>query len=171
MANDETPLKSNLRDRIATALESAEREDSDSIRSQTLRLLDCAIRDRDVSARGRGECDGCPDVVVRDVVETMAQQLRISAAEYEQAGRIDDAERERDELAVISEFLPKPLEGEALESAVQAVVDDLEASKLKDVGRCMQALKDRFPGRIDPAHAGKLVRNSLMNPNSAEASQ
>jgi len=164
MANDETPAKSILRERIETALEIAERDNPDSVHAQTLRLLDCAIRDRDVSARIRGECDGCPEDGVRDVVETMAEQLRVSAAEYEEAGRIEEAERERDELAIVEAFLPQPLAGEDLETAVQSVVEELEASKLKDVGRCMQALKSRFPGQIDPSHAGKLVRNTLMKP-------
>ncbi|MEM7768158.1 MAG: GatB/YqeY domain-containing protein [Pseudomonadota bacterium] len=164
MASDETPLNTTLRERIDAALNEAENRDPDSVRTQTLRLLVCAIRDRDVSARTRGECDGCPEAAVRDVVETMAVQLRLSADEYEEAGRIEEAERERDELAVIESFLPTPLDSEALETAVLSVVEELEASKLKDVGRCMQALKSRFPGQIDPAHAGKLVRNTLMKP-------
>ena len=91
----------------------------------------------------------------------MADQRRQSAAEYDEAGRIADAEREREELAVIEAFLPKPLEGQDLQSAVTGVVEELDASRLADVGRCMSALKARYPGRIDPAKAGRVVRAAL----------
>ncbi|MEM0985509.1 MAG: GatB/YqeY domain-containing protein [Pseudomonadota bacterium] len=166
MASDETPLNSNLRQQIEAALDSAEQADPGSVRAQTLRLLACAIRDRDVSARTRGQCAGCPEEAVEAVIRTMADQLRLSAQEYEDAGRIEEAERERDELEVIEAFLPSPLDQDALETAVRSVVAELNASKLKDAGRCMQALKSKFPGQIDPAHAGKLVRNTLLNPTA-----
>lgn len=98
---------------------------------------------------------------MRDLLETMAAQREISAREYEDAGQIEDAERERAELEVITSFLPKKLEGDALERAVQQVVDDLEASRLKDLGRCMKALKQRYPGQIETGTAGKAVRAAL----------
>ncbi len=164
MASKETPLNSSLRERIESALSEAELNEPGSVRAQTLRLLVCAIRDRDVGARTRGEYDGCPGDTVRDVIETMADQLRLSASEYEEAGRIEEAERERDELAVITSFLPCRLDEDELESAVRSVVEDLNASRLTDAGRCIEALKSRFPGQIDPANAGKLVRNTLMKP-------
>lgn len=147
--------------RLEEALEAAEAQDVDGIRAATLRLVQCAVRDRDVSARSRGDCEGCPEEAVRQVLETMAAQREVSAREYDEAGRIEDAEREREELSVIEEFLPQPLTGEALEKAVSAVVEDLEASKLKDIGRCMSALKTRYPGRIETGSAGKAVRRAL----------
>lgn len=147
--------------RLEEALEAAEAQDVDGIRAATLRLVQCAVRDRDVSARSRGDCEGCPDEAVRQVLATMAAQREVSAREYDEAGRIEDAEREREELAVIEEFLPQPLTGDALETAVNAVVEDLEASKLKDIGRCMSALKTRYPGQIETGSAGKAVRRAL----------
>lgn len=147
--------------RLKAALETAEAQDSDGVRAATLRLVQCAVRDRDVSARSRGECEGCPEAAVRQVLQTMAAQREVSAREYDEAGRIEDAEREREELAIIEEFLPRPLMGEALEAAVRGVVEDLDASKLKDVARCMSALKQRYPGRIDTGAAGKAVRQAL----------
>lgn len=149
------------KDRLKSALAEAEAEDRDSVRAATLRLILCAVRDRDASARSKGECDGCPEAAVKQVLELMAAQREISAREYDDSGRITDAEREREELAVIKEFLPKPLSGEALEEAVDRIVAELEASKLTDVGRCMSALKARYPGRIDSGAAGKAVREAL----------
>ena len=119
------------------------------------------MRDRDVTARSNGNCSGCEETDITKLLHTMVAQREISAREYDEAGRINDAEREREEMEVIQSFLPAPLEGKALEQAVEAVVDDLEATKLKDVGRCMAALQERFPGRIDTGKAGKAVRQAL----------
>lgn len=173
MAEFDSARHIRLKDRIAAELAAAEsRLASDAegganpaleVRAATLRLIRCAVRDRDASARTRGDCDGCQDTVVRNVLTTMAEQRRISSREYEEAGRIEDAERERAELAVIEEFLPKPLGGEALEAAVRDVVDDLEASTLKDLGKCMSTLKARYPGVIDSRAAGKAVRRALAH--------
>jgi len=150
-----------IRDRICAALSDAETSDVCSVRTQTLRLVKCAMTDRDVTARGRGACSGCEDTDILELLETMVAQREVSAREYDDAGRIADAERERDEIEVITAFLPQPLKGAALEEAVSKVVSDLEASKLKDVGRCMTALRERFPGQIECSTAGKAVRAAL----------
>ena len=143
------------------ALQSAEQDDPQGIRARTLRLVKCAMRDRDVTARTQGQCEGCEDNEVRDLLETMVAQREVSAREYDESGRISDAEREREEIEIIQAFLPRPLEGEALDAAVEKVVEDLEASKLKDMGRCMAELQSRYPGRIDTGSAGKAVRRAL----------
>ena len=161
MAELETETHGSLRELIDAALRAAENEAPDSVRASTLRLVSCAVRDRDVTARLRGETGGCPDAGVREVLETMAGQRRVSAREFDDSGRIADAEREREELEVIEGFLPRPLKGEALEEAVHDVVEDLEASSLKDLGRCIATLKARYPGRIDPQKTGKAVREAL----------
>ena len=152
---------SSLRARVCAALSAAESERADGVQAQTLRLIKCAMNDRDVMARGRGQCSGIDDGDILDLLETMVAQREASAREYDAAGRIADAERERDEIEVIEAFLPKPLTGEALAEAVRTVVADLEANKLKDVGRCMSALRERFPGRIECGPAGQAVRAAL----------
>ncbi len=161
MGQLDTTITPTIRQRLNRALVDAERVDPNDVRSQTLRLVICAVADRDVTARARGACSGCEEGEIQTLLETMVAQREISANEYDDAGRIADAERERDEIEVIDVFLPKLLTGEALETAVQAVVTDLEASKLKDVGRCMTALRERFPGRIECGPAGKAVRTAL----------
>lgn len=161
MAFTETLPPQTFKERLEDALRAAEEKDRDSIRAATLRLVQCAIRDRDVSARTRGDCEGCADTAVRNVLKTMAAQREVSAREYDEAGRIEDAEREREELAIIQEFLPQPLPKEELEAAVTAVIADLEATRLKDVGRCMSALKDRYPGQVDTGAASKAIKKAL----------
>ncbi len=154
-------MSMTIREQLCRALSEAETADSGSVRAQTLRLVKCAMTDRDVTARSRGECSGCDDTEIQRLLEMMVAQREVSAREYDDAGRIADAVRERDEIEVIDAFLPKPLVGEALETAVRAVVSELEASKLKDVGRCMTALRARYPGQIECGPAGKAVREAL----------
>ena len=157
---DQTELLT-IRHRLVASLDMAEKDDANGVRAQTLRLVKCAMTDRDVTARGRGDCGGCEDSEIIALLETMVAQRELSARQYDDAGRIEDAERERDEIEVISDFLPKPLKGDALALAVNAVVNDLAASKLKDVGKCMSALRERFPGQIECGPAGKAVRAAL----------
>lgn len=154
----------SLKARIVQALKSDTGSGASDVELATLRLIECAVRDRDVCARGRGLGEGCPDADVRTVLETMVAQREVSAREHDAAGRIEDAIREREEIEVIQKFLPVPLSGKTLEAAVGEIVEDLGASKLKDVGRCMSALKERFPGMIDTGSAGKAVREALSRP-------
>lgn len=153
-----------LRARLEAARAGAEAVDRDSVEAATLRLILCAVDDRDVTARQRGECGGCAESMVQDLLAMMATQRQVSAKEYDEAGRLAEAERERAEQEIIQSFLPKMLAGTELELAVSEVVEDVEAHRLKDVGRCMEALKARYPGQIDSATAGKLVRSILQKP-------
>lgn len=150
-----------LRNRINRALGQAEGEDANGVEAQTLRLVKCAMDDRDVIARGRGECSGCDTDVIVELLETMAAQREQSIKQYDDAGRVVDAEREREELEIINSFLPRPLAGEALQTAAADVVSKLQARKLKDVGRCMSALREQYPGQIECGPASKAVRAAI----------
>lgn len=161
MGQSDQTEPSSIRRRLEQALAQAESLNPNGVQAQTLRLVKCAMSDRDVLARERGECAGCEETEIQKLLETMVAQREVSAREYDEAGRITDAEREREEIEVIDAFLPKPLTGAALQAAVATVVADLEASKLKDVSRCMSELRERFPGRIECGPAGKAVRAAL----------
>lgn len=175
MAERDTAKTGCLRDIIADDLAQAEADFRDTeseegheaaqrkhgVRVATLRLINCAIRDRDARARSSGDRDACPEEAVRDVLATMARQREESAEEFEHDGRIDDAVREREELAIIEAYRPRQLGNEDLKLAVQTVVDELDAGSLKDLGRCMSTLKARYPGLIDSKLAGKVVREAL----------
>ena len=161
MGQLDTTTTPTIRDQICAELKAAEAADPNGVKAQTLRLVKCAMSDRDVSARGRGECSGCEDEELLDLLQTMVAQRTVSAQQFDEAGRVFDAERERDEIEIIQAYLPRRLDGEALKLAVTQVVHDLEASKLRDVGRCMSALRERFPGQIDCSLAGKAVRAAL----------
>ncbi len=150
-----------LRNRINTALDRAESSDANGVTAQTLRLVKCAMDDRDVIARSRGECSGCDNDVIVELLETMAAQREQSIKQYDDAGRVVDAEREREELEILTSFLPKPLAGEDLNIAAETVVRELRAQKLKDVGRCMSALREKYPGQIECGPASKAVRAAI----------
>ena len=152
----------SLRKRLEAALADAEARDDQSVESATLRLIRCAAKDRDAIARSQGECAGCPDERLLELLHVMAEQRKISAEEYDDAGRINEAEREREELEIIRSFIPKNLSGDALDKAIDQVVTDLGATRLKDVGRCMVALKERYPGKINSTTASKAVRQALQ---------
>jgi len=161
MGQSDKTVQDTLRNRINAELDQAECEDTNGVVAQTLRLVKCAMDDRDVLARGRGECSGCDDDVIVELLETMCELRERSIQQYDDAGRIVDAEREREELAVISNFLPKPLIGDALNVAAETVVRELRAQKLKDVGKCMTALREKYPGQIECGPASKAVRAAI----------
>lgn len=150
-----------LRVRLETDHNRAEAEDASGVEAATLRLILCAVHDRDAEARAHDECGGCEDTVIRDVLELMVRQREESAARYENAGRIELAGNEREEMEIIQRYLPEPMDDETLNEAVASVITDLEAQSLKDLGRCMTELKSRYSDEIDAGKAGKLVKKAL----------
>jgi uncharacterized protein len=150
-----------LRDRLEADLVRAESNSPCSVEAATLRLVLCAVHDRDAEARAHDTCEGCDDKVIKDVLQLMVRQRETTAADYENAGRIDMADNEREEIDVILRYLPKPMDETALNAAVESVIGDLQAQSLKDLGRCMNELKSRYSDDIDARKAGKLVKKAL----------
>ena len=150
-----------MRERIAAALKAAQQDD-DPTRLATLRLITAAIRDRDACSRGADdECECVSDADLARILATMIRQREAQIREYEEAGRLELAERERQEIAVIREFLPRPLSDAELRKAVAEAIAETRANSIRDVGAVMGALKSRYAGRVDPGRAGAEVRNAL----------
>lgn len=156
------PVKpsSPLRDRITTALTAAMKA-KEEVRLATLRLVQCAVRDRDIAARAEDRTSGCDEAEILAILAKMVKQREESSKTYDDAGRPELAEREREEIKIIREFMPAPLSRAELEAAVAQVVDELEATGLKDMGRCMNALKERYAGRLDMGEASAAVKALL----------
>ncbi|NGR08524.1 GatB/YqeY domain-containing protein [bacterium SGD-2] len=148
-----------IRDDIAQALVDAVKH-QDKRRTSTLRLIQAAIKDRDIAHRSAGK-DPVTDADVLEILTRMVKQRRESAQIYEQNGRADLAQEERHEIAIIEEFLPKPLDEAELKQACEQVVREIGAEGLRDMGRCMNALKERYPGRMDFSKASGVVRELL----------
>ncbi|GGG82776.1 aspartyl-tRNA amidotransferase subunit B [Salipiger pallidus] len=150
----------DLRERISTATKQAMR-DKASQRLSTLRLINAAFKDRDIAARADGNDGGVGEPELLAILAKMVKQRRESVRTYEEGGRLDLAEAELAEIAVIEEFLPKPLSDAEAEAAVDAAVDEIGASSIRDMGRVMGVLKTRYQGRMDFGAAGTMVKNRL----------
>lgn len=152
----------DLREHLQSATKDAMKA-KDSTRLSTLRLMGAAIKDREIAARGEGAGDG---TVGRDeliaLLSKMVKQRQESARAYEEGGRLELAERELAEIAVIQEFLPRQLSPEEVAAAVDQVVADLGATGIRDMGRVMGALRERHAGQMDFAAVGALVKARLM---------
>ena len=148
-------LRPQLEDALKRAMKARE-----PCRVATIRLILAALKDRDIAERGKGNGE-LDDGQILALLQTMIRQRRESIEQYERGGRIDLAEREAEEIAVIESFLPPAIEGDDLISAVRGVVDDLNASTIKDMGRTMAHLKQKYPGRMDFAKASGVVREML----------
>ena len=131
------------------------------VRLATLRLVSAAIKDRDIDARSQDRCNGIDDSEILSLLSKMVKQREEAAKTYEDNGRLELAEREREEIEVIREFMPKPLSETELESLVKQRVEALDAPCLKDMGKLMGGLKSDYAGRIDMGKAGGLVKKYL----------
>ncbi len=150
-----------MRERINAALKAAMKA-QEPCRTSTLRLMAAALKDREIAARDEEGIDPPDDEAVAiAVLAKMIRQREDSIRTYEEAGRLELADRERDEIAVIREFLPKPMSQDEVDAAVAAAIADTEAEGLKDMSRVMAALKARHPGRMDFGKVGKQVKNAL----------
>ncbi len=150
----------SLRETISQALKSAMKA-RDSGRLATLRLINAAIKDREIAARGSDEVQELTDADLTAVLTRMVKQRRDSARAYEEAARLDLAEKEMAEIAVIEDFLPSQITGDDLEAAVARAISTTGANSVRDIGKVMAALKAEYAGQMDFAKAGALVKQKL----------
>jgi uncharacterized protein YqeY len=150
-----------LRERIRDELKEAMRA-KDARATSTLRLIVAALKDRDIAARGEGGDDGeIGDNDIMKMLQTMVRQRRDSIELYEKGGRLELAEREAEEITIIERFLPEQLDDAAIRNAVAATVGDLGASGLKDMGKVMAGLRERYAGQMDFGKASAIVKETL----------
>ncbi|ATI41468.1 glutamyl-tRNA amidotransferase [Pacificitalea manganoxidans] len=150
-----------LRDRVGTALKDAMRN-KEAERLSTLRLINAAIKDKDIAARTEGADDaGVSDDVVLQILGKMVKQRQESARAYEEGGRVDLAERERSEIGVIEEFLPRQLTDDEVTAAVDDAIAETGAEGIRDMGKVMGVLKGKYTGRMDFGRVGPRVKDRL----------
>jgi uncharacterized protein YqeY len=148
-----------LRDDINNALKSAMKA-QDARRVSTLRMVNAAFKNADIEARGAGK-EPLGDDELRAQLQKQIKQRQESAELYDKGGRPELAGQERDEIAVITAFLPQQMSEDEIKAAVAAVVKETGAASMKDMGRVMAALKERYTGKMDFAKAGGLVKGQL----------
>lgn len=149
-----------LRTRLNDALKEAMRA-KDQRAVSTVRLILAALKDRDIAARGRGVTDGIPDEEILQLLQTMVKQRREAIALYEQGGRQELAQQEREEIVVIEGFMPRQLSEEETRAAIAAAIEESGAAGLKDMGKVMAELRARFAGQMDFGKASGWVREAL----------
>ncbi len=152
----------SLRNEINSAMKEAMKEKA-QLRLSTLRLINAAIKDRDIAARAEGVEEGVDDSEILAILGKMTRQRQESAKTYEEAGRLDLSERELSEIQVIEYFLPRQLNGEEIEIEVTKVIDEQGASSIRDMGRVMACLKERFTGQMDFGSVGPIVKKKLSS--------
>ena len=133
----------------------------DKIRISTLRLINAAIKDRDIADRTDNGGAGVSEDVVLEILAKMIKQRQESLSAYEKAGRLDLADQERSEIVIIQEFMPRQLEDDEIIAAVDTALAEVGAETLKDMGRVMGLLKQKYTGQMDFGKAGARVKEKL----------
>ncbi len=158
-------VREQLKTTLTTAMKAGEKR-----RVATLRLILAAIKDRDIAARSEGKGDGgdsdtggVSDEEILAILQKMIKQRRESTTLYQEGGRMELAEQEEEEIAIIEEFLPEQIGADELAAAVAAVVAETGATSLKDMGGVMAQLKERYAGRMDFAQAAGQVKTLLSS--------
>jgi uncharacterized protein YqeY len=149
-------LRSQLNDALKVSL-----KEKDQTATSTLRLILAALKDRDIAARSRGQMEGIEEPEILEMLQKMIKQREESIAAYDKGGRPDLVAKEQAEIVVIRRFMPQPLSEEETQATIDAVIGELDAASIKDMGRVMGALKERFPGRMDFSLASRLVKGKL----------
>lgn len=152
----------DLRERITSAMKQAMRDKAVN-RLSTLRLINAAIKDKDIDARAKGIDEGVDDSEVLAILGKMSKQRMESARAYEEGSRLDLAEREREEIVVIEEFLPRQLSAAEVAAAVDAAIGEVGADSIRDMGKVMGILKGKYTGQMDFGTVGPVVKDRLCS--------
>ena len=130
-------------------------------RLATLRLINAAIKDRDIAVRSEENTEGVSDNEIILILSNMVKQRKQSIIQYEEGGRVELAEREREEIKIIEEFLPNQLNEQEIREEITKIIDSKENLSIKDMGKIMGELKKSFSGRMDFGKASEIVKALL----------
>jgi uncharacterized protein len=148
-----------LRDDINSALKDAMKAKNER-RVSTLRLINSALKNADIEARGQGK-EPLGDDAVLGLLQKMIKQRQESVELYEKGGRTELAQQEREEIAIIAAYLPKPMSEDEVRAVIAEAVQEVGATGMKDMGKVVSALKARYAGKMDFAKASALVKSAL----------
>ena len=149
-------LRTKLSETLKTAMKS-----KDAPTTSTIRLIQAALKDRDIAARPKGNMDGISDDEILSLMQGMIKQRRDSIEMYEKGGRPELADKEAAEIGIIESFMPEQMDEATATAAVKAIVTEFEASSMKDMGKVMAALKERHAGSMDFSKASGMVKDIL----------
>lgn len=133
----------------------------DEVKVATIRLINAAIKDKDIEARPKGITDGIDDAAILNLLMSMVKQRNESISMYQKGGRDDLAQKEKAEIDVISLFLPKQMSEEEISKAIDEIIASTSASSIKDMGKVMGVLKANYAGKMDFSSASQLIKGKL----------
>ena len=150
----------SLRERLQTSLKEAMKA-KEAARLSTLRLINAAIKDREIAVRGDGSDHEVGEADIMAILGKMVKQRQESARAYEEGGRLELAEKELAEIKVIEEFLPRQLSGDEVQAAIAAAIAEAGATSIRDMGKVMAVLKTKYTGQMDFGATGPMVKERL----------
>jgi uncharacterized protein YqeY len=148
-------MRDHVMDEVKAAMKAG-----DKARLSTLRLVQSAIKDRDIANRGTGK-DAASDDEILQLLAKMVKQREESAKAFDDGGRPELAAKEREEIAVIRDFMPKQMDQAETEAAIRAAIAETGAAGIKDMGKVMAALREKYSGQMDFGRASGLVKGFL----------
>ena len=149
-------LRARISDALKMAMKAKERHTV-----STIRLIMAALKDRDIASRSKGKSGGVSEDEILSILQSMIKQRHESVEMYEKGGRAELAEQEAAEIEIIQTFLPEQMDEAAVNAAVQETIGNLSAKSLKDMGKVMAALKEKFAGKMDFSKASAQVKERL----------
>ena len=149
-----------LREQFTTALKESMKA-GDQRRVSTVRMILAALKERDIDARGKGNPKGIEDGDIQRMMQGLVKQRREAIELYKQGKRPELAQKEEEEIAVIETFLPKQMSDTEAEAAIKQAIAAVGAASVKDMGKVMAALKEKYSGQLDLSKAGGIVKKLL----------
>lgn len=149
-----------MREIINEAVKDAMRS-KDKLRLSTLRLINAAIKDKDIALRVEDRPDGVSSSEILQILGKMVKQRQESARAYEEGGRLELAEQELSEIKIVEEFLPRQLSDDDVANAIQKVISSVGATSIRDMGKVMASLKEKYTGQMDFGKAGASIKKIL----------
>ena len=149
-----------MRDKLDKSLKDAMRA-RDAQKISTIRLINAAIKDRDIAIRSEDNLEGVSDEEILSILSKMIKQRKDSAKQYEEGGRLELAQQEFEEIEIIENFLPRQLDLNETEQIVKKIILEINANSLRDMGKVMSLLKENYSGKMDFGKAGVVAKELL----------
>ena len=149
-----------MRDILDKSLKDAMRA-RDTQKISTIRLINAAIKDRDIAIRSEDNLEGVSDEEILSILSKMIKQRKESAKQYEEGGRLELAQQEFEEIEIIENFLPRQLDLKETEQIVKKIILEINANSLRDMGKVMSLLKENYSGKMDFGKAGVVAKELL----------
>ena len=150
----------SLREKIKNSL-NRNIKAKDSVGTSTLRLILAAIKDRDIEFRSKKKGDLIPDEEILNLLQNMINQRKESVTIYSKAGRDDLKQREEKEIIIINSFLPEQITSGELQKIITEAVKELDCSSIKDLGKLIKFLKDKYPGQLNMKEVAEVAKKNL----------